>query len=189
MSFSRPFAPDDRYDFEHASDFQSRYGAYLRQNAAQFVDVDGQQPTQSPLEFAASAWRVAQSPVMSPAYVESHPRVLSAVPTWDFDGRLAITVEIAASVPGETTRVLRGYWRGWQTGSTWHVQEDNHVPTATAVLLLRVPIEADGLPTPSFSRLAEPSTDAAKAAVQTICGRLNAALSGVFAQFARKEVA
>ncbi|MCI2421533.1 hypothetical protein MOQ72_29270 [Saccharopolyspora sp. K220] len=189
MFSSQIFVPDDRYDYEHASDFQSRYGAYLRSNTGQFLDYETNRLTDNPVDFAAAAWRIAQSPVMSPAYVMAHPRVLSATASWDLEYRLAITVAVAAGVPHEISRALRGVWRGWNRSGVWSEPEDNDLPVATTVLRLRVPITADGLPTPVYSSIAEPSTEVAKAAVQTICGRLNAALTSVFSRLDRKEVA
>jgi hypothetical protein len=188
VPFSQPFGVDERYDREHASDFISRYGQYLRRNAGQFLDSDDE-PTADPLEFAAAAWRIAQAPAMSPSYVVADPVVLGATGVWDYDHRLAIAVEVASEVPRDVHRKLRGRWRGWDRRNPWSESEDNDLPTATAVLRFRVPIEAEGLPEPEYSPLAEPVADVAKHAVQTIAGRLNFALSGVLGRVDRKEVA
>lgn len=189
MSIAGVFVPDDRYDREHASDFESRYGAYLRQNTGLFVIDPDEGQTQSRLEFAASAWRIAQAPVMSPPYVSAHPRVLSAEPVWDFDGRLAVAVDIATDVPQELSAALRGRWIGWLRRNRWFLPEDNNRPVAVATAQFRVPMPAEGLPAARYLRTGEPDTTAAKDAVGIFCGRLDAALSGVFARFDRKEVA
>ncbi|GAA4851310.1 hypothetical protein GCM10025787_38110 [Saccharopolyspora rosea] len=181
------FATDERYDRDHASDYRSRYGAYLRQNVALFLDFYDE-PTRDRLEFAAAAWRVAQSPVMSPGYVIRHPRIVETSAAWDFEGRMGITVAVAAEVPRQLARSLYGSWRGWDR-QYWAEPEDNNFPVATALLRFRVPMSPDGLPVPSYSPAAVPNTDTAKAAVEVICGRLNSALAGVFSQFSRKEVA
>lgn len=188
MPFSQPFGVDERYDREHASDFISRYGQYLRRNAGHFLDCDDE-PTADPLEFAAAAWRIAQAPAMSPSYVVADRVVLGATGVWDYDHRLAIAVEVASGVPREIHRKLCGPWRGWERRRFWMEPEDNDLPTATAVLRFRVPIEAEGLPEPEYSPLAEPVTDVAKHAVQTVAGRLNFALSRVLGRADQKEVA
>ncbi|MBA8825312.1 hypothetical protein FHX42_002663 [Saccharopolyspora lacisalsi] len=188
MSTYVVFTPDDQYDRDHASDGESRYGAYLRRNLASFLDIDDW-PTGDPLEFAAAAWRVAQSPVMSPAYVTAHPRVLSTSVGWDFEHCLAITVEVASGVPREVARGLRGSWTGWREGDPWFDEEANDRPVASSVLKFRVPMPEDGLPEPAYRAASEPDTEVAKEAVEIVCGRLNAALGGAFSRFDRKEVA
>lgn len=188
MLGARLFVPDDRYDRDHASDLSSRYGAYLRRNLARFLDAEDL-PTRDPLEFAAAAWQIAQAPVMSPPYVLAHRRVLGTVPLFDDAGRLAISVEVAADVPAELVGGLRGRWVGWDRRQRWSAPVTNDHPVATAVLHFRVPMSAEGLPRPSYSALAEPDVATAKDAISIVCGRLDAALSGAFAQFDRKEVA
>lgn len=54
---------DHEHDRTSASDGVSRYGAYLRQRAAWFRDLD------TAAQFAATAWCVATSPVMTPGLV------------------------------------------------------------------------------------------------------------------------
>lgn len=188
MSTAGVFVPDDRYDRDHASDFESRYGAYLRRNTALFLD-SYEDLTRDRLEFAAAAWRIAQAPVMSPPYVLAHPRVLSAEPTWDFDGRLAVAVDIATEIPRELSVALRGRWIGWSRQDNWHVPGTNDRAVAVATAQFRVPMSPDGLPLPSYRPTGEPDTEHAKSAVAVICGRLDSALSGVFARFDRKEAA
>lgn len=182
------FRPDDQYDRDHASDFESRYGAYLRQHTGLFLNSDDEL-TSNPLEFAAAAWRVAQEPVMSPAYITAHPRVLATTGTWDYDGRLAVEVTVADGVPAELARSLRGRWSGWNRSGGWFTPEDNDRPIATAELHFRIPMPTAGLPAPHYSQWGSPAIEVAKGVVGILCGRLNAALARVFAQFDRKEVA
>lgn len=189
MSNSGAFFPDERYDRDHASDFESRYGAYLRQNTALFVVDADEGQTRNRLDFAASAWRISQAPVMSPPYVVSHPRVLDAAPIWDFEGRLAMAVDIATGVPRELSAALRGRWVGWSRQGRWFLPDDNDRPVAVGTAQFRVPMPADGLPAARYLATGEPDTEAAKQAVEIFCGRLNAALSGVFARFDREEAA
>lgn len=67
--------------------------------------------------------------------------------------------------------------------------DDNDHPVATALLQFRVPMPAIGLPGPAYGPLGEPDVDVAKDIVEVVCGRLNAALDGVFASFGRTAVA
>ncbi|RCW45134.1 hypothetical protein DFQ14_10398 [Halopolyspora algeriensis] len=174
MHTDAAFTPGERYDRDHASDGESRYGAYLRRTLA----ADGK-PTSNPLEFAAAAWRTARPPVMSPGYVTAHPDVSATEASWDYDGRLSIRAEVITEVPRELARSLRGSWSGW----------GQYRPAAGAVLRFWIPIPADVLPEPVYTATAAPDTTAAKHAVDSVCTRLNAALSDVFAHLARKEVA
>ncbi len=180
------FTPDDDYDLTHASDRESRYGAYLRRNLVAFLDADDK-PTSSPLEFAAGAWRTATSPVMSPGYVTAHPRVLDSAAVSDLAGRLAVSVEVATDLPRGNAHGLRGAWSGWQRGHHWFAPSTYERPSATALLQLRVPIAAEGLPEPIYTATAEPDTDTAKHTVAVLCARLNAALAGVFTHLVEKE--
>lgn len=182
------FVPDDQYDRDHASDFQSRYGAYLRQNLALFTDGD-EGLTNNPLEFAAAAWRVAQGPVMCPPYVTAQPRILETSESWDAIRQLAIRVDVAVDLPRELSRSLRGGWVGWRKDRYWDVPTDYDRPIATAVLHFHIPMPADGLPAPRYSAMGEPAAETAKRAVAIVCGRINTALDGVFARFDRQEVA
>lgn len=125
---------------------------------------------------------------MSPGYVTAHPRVLDAAAVSDFDGRLAVSVEVATELPRELAQGLRGSWIGWQHGRHWFAPTTHERPVATSVLRVRVPISADGLPEPVYTATAAPDVDTAKHAVAVLCTRLNAALAGVFTQLTRKEV-
>jgi hypothetical protein len=91
-------ADDDR---ERASDGKSRYGAYVRHNRKGFAESwDGTWDEALPAHFAEQAWRVATSPVMAPAYVRYHPRILSARIEHNFwDGSLKGLVELITPWP------------------------------------------------------------------------------------------
>lgn len=190
MFSSVVFAPDDRYDRDHASDSQSRYAAYLRRHVGLFLDADDQ-PTRDRLEFAGAAWRIAQSStLMSPPYVTAHPRVLGTDTCWDHEGRLAIAVEVATDLPREYASSLRDGWIGWERCERWPEQADNGRVAATAVLHFRVPMSAAGLPEPAYHHVtAEPDIDIAKNVIEVVCGRLNAVLGRVLAAFDDREVA
>lgn len=108
---------DHEHDRVSASDGVSRYGAYLRQRAAWFRDID------TPKEFAATAWRVATGPVMSPGLVRMRPD-LGGV-TLDFDeggeGILRATVRVPLPhhrVRGASER-LRYPVGDWHAERTW----------------------------------------------------------------------
>jgi len=108
---------DHEHDRASASDGVSRYGAYLSQRAAWFRDID------TPEEFAATAWRVATGPVMSPGLVRTRPD-LGGV-TLDFDeggeGILRATVRVPLPyhrVRGASER-LRHPIGDWHAERTW----------------------------------------------------------------------
>lgn len=191
------FTLDDRFDRDHASDFESRYGAYLRQNAASFLNLDDE-PTDCPLEFAGAAWQIAQSPIMAPGYITTHPRILSAAPTWDDEHRLAIHIELATDLPAGLDRVLS--WRGWQRNGPggWHAPAEFDRPAAFTVLQLFIPMAVTGLPQPSYRvngvvrgefGNVVPDVEAAKDAVRVIADRLNAAVGPVVSLRTRAAVA
>jgi hypothetical protein len=90
---------DHEHDRTSASDGVSRYGAYLRQRAAWFRDLD------TPAQFAATAWRVATSPVMTPGLVRVRPDLGGVTLGFDEagEGILRVTVRVPL-----THRRLRG---------------------------------------------------------------------------------
>lgn len=85
---------DDSYDRSNASDGHSRYGAYLAQRIGDFHEYGEPDTPLPPQEFAAAAWSVATSPIMSPGYVRTRP---------DLAG---ITVHLADDGDGLVARVL-----------------------------------------------------------------------------------
>lgn len=99
----------------------SRYGAYVRQRAEQFAETWGDT---EPAGFASTAWRVATGPIMSPAYVRYHSRVLSAaVDRNGWDGSLTATVQLVTPWPRplaasrDWRRDIR--WRDWIVEPGW----------------------------------------------------------------------
>jgi hypothetical protein len=182
-TIARAFTTDDRYDRESASDKHSRYGAYLAQHSRLFDDEGT--PTAQLDWFAFSAWEVANSPIMSPGYVRTHPRVLDTAPHWDEDGRPALTVRLAAPLPRcvpdlmgrdvntwDTPRDIDGGIRAWM--EPW----DNDTVSAFATLTVRVPVNTGVLPTPSYHRGA-PDVATAKHAIRVLCTTANTIVNGL----------
>lgn len=86
---------DDEYDRRNASDGRSRYGAYLNQRLSRFHEYDQPEQTRPPGEFAAAAWTVATSPVMTPGYVAIRPDLRAITPTFTGDdGQLVIDIHV-----------------------------------------------------------------------------------------------
>lgn len=166
---------DETYDRDYSSDGLSRYGAYLRQKRTMFDRGDG--PTDDAVSFALAAWRVAQSPIMAPGYVQPHPRVLAADEHWDDYGRAAVLVQVAAPLPEPVARSIdRWRWRGWERHghdpSFWVAPYDNDRPAAYTMVTLRIPLDGAALPRPRY-RAGAADTTTAKQAVQVLCRLLN----------------
>jgi hypothetical protein len=105
-----PFWIDLDYDREYASDGHSRYAHYLNDAARAFDEIYADDPS---VEFAAVAWRVANSPIMSPGLVRHHPRVISAEALRsDWNGRMLGSVRLVAPRPRglDRTRTPGGDW-------------------------------------------------------------------------------
>jgi len=114
-----PFWLDWDYDRDNAdTGTQSRYGNYLRQDARLFAEIDYDDPAAA---FAATAWRIATGPVMSPPLVRCHPRILGTVlQRNDWDGGMLAAVRLATGLPSTLAGARPadgGYYRGY--GSTW----------------------------------------------------------------------
>jgi hypothetical protein len=72
---TRPFWLDWDYDRANAdTGTRSRYGNYLYSRTQSFKEMWTDDLS---VEFAALAWRIATGPIMAPALVCSHPRVMS----------------------------------------------------------------------------------------------------------------
>lgn len=151
---------DDTHDrIRGGHDQQSRYGAYLRRHRDLFAaheegvydsDEIHEGIIASPVWFAVAAWRVATGPIMSPPYVQTHPRVINATLTGaqDVAGAVAI-VTLAAPIP-ERVRSVSHRWSGWLRGAItgeYRVPEEDQA-TMLGTLELRIPIPADTLPRP-----------------------------------------
>lgn len=182
MSTPSPaFVVNDTYDRDNASDRVSRYGAYLAQNTTLFSD-DGV-PTADVAWFAFSAWEIATSPIMTPGYVHTHPRVIGAEPHWDEDGRPALTVRLVAPHPPRVLDALGPNVRTWEPQRSvggdvyaWTEPWNNDRLSAYTTLTVRVPIATDVLPTPRY-RSGIPDTATAKLAVKTVCAVVNPPIS------------
>ncbi|MBB5808954.1 hypothetical protein F4560_008722 [Saccharothrix ecbatanensis] len=174
------FRVDNRRDQDLASDGVSRYGAYLRQDAARFADLED-----LPAEFATAALRVALPPVMSPGYVLTHPRVLDVEPHWDDEGRLAIAVTLVSELPARLAGVC-ARWAGWRRERSdwfdgaprWSAPYDNDRRAVLPQVRVLVPVPVDCLPVPRL-RHGAPDLNAAKCAVSSIVHVINHDLAPV----------
>jgi hypothetical protein len=179
VSFIRAFEPDEDYDRAHASDGVSRYGVYLAQHAHMFADESDGRPTADPVLFAGTAWEIAHSQTMTPAYVRTHGRVQATSVRWDDKSDAAVFVVLAVSSPPEAVGFTFP-WRRWTRDELgrWVGPSDFSRPTALAVLRVEVPLTGVDLPSPCYvdGHPGQPDTATAKRAVQIVCRTLNAAL-------------
>jgi hypothetical protein len=132
---AEPFWIDDAYDREYAGDGISRYGTYLNINPAWADDY-----TDSPVELACAAFRVATSPNMAPGYVRTHSRVLAATcaPCWEFEGgAIKADVTLALSRPPEELRDEHG-WTGWRWPGAVEPSPVELVPNAAMLPMVRL---------------------------------------------------
>ena len=178
MLLQHTFVPDDRRDKAHASDGVSRYGAYLRQRSHTFRHGGQDCPaTADPVRFAMTAWTIASSPIMAPAYVTPHPRIQDVTVHWDDDHRAALAVQIAVPAPPVANR-LPSRWCGWthhHEPQRWLDPYDNDQVTVLTTLTVRVPLNPTRLPTPQY-RSGIPHTNVAKCAVAALCQDFNTEL-------------
>jgi hypothetical protein len=171
---------DEAGDREVASDRQSRYGAYLRYEAHRFSPDSDSGPATDPAEFAGLAFQVACSPVMSPGYVRTHPRVAAVRWRWE----ACVELELVAPHPPSVRDALAS-WPGWRTvnlgGDQGWIEPDHPSrPVAFTTVTVRVPIHPAGpvgLPSPAYGGGAAgrliPDVDVAKLAVAAVCGQVN----------------
>jgi hypothetical protein len=172
---------DYDYDRTSASDGVSRYGAYLRDHAELFdpwQEAPGQ-VTGDPVEFAIAAFRVATGPIMAPELVRWHGRVCDYGAGRSDDGRLLLSVTLAAPSP-----VRLGWsWRGWDRDfhRDWLEPDDRH-PAGLCRLELRWPVPTDLLTVPAPPRVAGvPNLGDAKTAVADLVSVINTTLGSVLA--------
>jgi hypothetical protein len=169
---------DEITDRELASDGVSRYGAYLRQGAHRFLDWN-EAPTSDPAAFTATAFEIACSPVMSPPYVVTYPRVLTCVPHRDEDGRRALQVDLAMGLPARMRAALPPDWRGWQqtSGGMFYAPWDNDCTAVYATVTVRLPFPAaDRLPGPAYDH-GDPHTPTVHDAVRVLVAHANTELA------------
>ncbi|MGH3627213.1 MAG: hypothetical protein ACRDRL_07220 [Sciscionella sp.] len=175
-------------DIDQARDGRSRYGAYLRLHRHMFTACDDT-PTTEPAEFAAAAFEVACGPIMSPAYVQTHPRVQNVWPALDDERRLALTAVLAIPAPAAAAH-LQSQWRGWTCdhySNRWRDPYNNVHTTVLTAIAVRVSVVVDALPTPAY-RADVADTATAKHAVHELCDQLNAELGGMLARLDGVEV-
>jgi hypothetical protein len=111
---------NDEYDRDNASDGNSRYAAYLRQNHNLFRDgwSDEPRPVQDPAEFAVHAWTVATGPIMAPGYVWIRPDLRKVTLHHDEDdGALYADIHIPLrhSHIGGNTKRFPYSWQDWES--------------------------------------------------------------------------
>lgn len=168
----------------------SRFAAYVGLHSAQF-DGCWEWDEPRPAQFAAAAWRIATGPVMAPAYVRRHRRVISAqVRASEWDESLIACVDLvtsqSAAAPFATIR--GGTWRDWPTeyrGGEYHFADpaDEDLTRASyllttvsaqfAVPSVRLPRAPAGMP--AAAELAS----LARNAVRVLAGELSAAVGPV----------
>ncbi|MFF4574860.1 hypothetical protein [Streptomyces sp. NPDC001410] len=112
----------DDYDARNASDGRSRYGAYLAARLDWFHEYGVPDQPLSPAEFAAAAWTVATSPVMSPGYVRIRPDLsgITSAFSEDGEGRLLFEIQVPLDhydLRAECRSRIPRAWRDWQPGS------------------------------------------------------------------------
>lgn len=115
---------DDDYDREYASSGDSRFNAYLKQNANLFRDSWREEPApvEKPAEFAVHAWQVATGPVMAPGYVQWRADLHSVrLHRDENDGSLyaAIKVPLRHAQIGGNARRFPYDWQDWEEEESW----------------------------------------------------------------------
>jgi hypothetical protein len=179
MNKDEAFTLHDVYDFAHASDGQSRYGAYLAQNVRRFR-YEGEELTKEPAEFAAAAFVIASPPIMSPPYIGTHPRVLHVMPRWDMDRRGALHIELAIPLAERIADQLSSHFGGWErdhSSGRYYSPEDHAEPSACTRLTISIPLPVDLLPRPSYTGHGVADANTAKRAVRAICTHANSLLT------------
>jgi hypothetical protein len=182
---STVFWVDREYDREYASDGISRYGAYLR-DAAFEPWTDHHRA----VEWAVFAWERATTPVMSPGYVRSHPRVLGTrLKRSGWDGSLVAGVTLVSAWPEQLAKALVRavrlgdkdvYWQDWPTeyrgGDTNCYYEPSEADVAAwpyllTTVSLQFTVPSADLPEPSAT--SAPLLTAGQQAVAAVVAELN----------------
>lgn len=114
-----PYWLDVTYDRENANTgTRSRYANYLRLNLPAFKEIYSDDPT---VEFAATAWRIANGPIMAPGLVRSHARISStSVQRSSWDGQLVAEVTLIVPTPAVLTQsrpTTSGWYRDYEYDS------------------------------------------------------------------------
>lgn len=122
---TQAFWVDREYDKDLASDGVSRYGVYAKEAfAANREPWDWfDDPVIAKVDFAATAWRAATGPVMSPGYVRYHHLVTGTrIARSGWDGSLTGYVTLATPQPAGLAKLRR--WRGWE----YELEGDHYRP-------------------------------------------------------------
>lgn len=188
---------DQGYDKDLASDGVSRYGVYAKEafaaNREPWEWFDD--PVIAKVDFAATAWRAATGPVMSPGYVRYHHLVTGTrIARSGWDGSLTGYVTLATPQPAGLAMLPR--WKSWED----ELEGDHYRPTepyeqqiaelpkslfclgyalTTVELAFPMPAATAALPTLPAGPDAPDLVDAAKAAVGVLVDALNALVGPV----------
>lgn len=185
-----------RIDFEYDAD-GSRFLNYVRLNQGWFADCwDMDDPG---ADFAATVWRIANGPVMSPGYVRRHPRILAAaLERSDWDGKLLACVDLITPAPEALRQSSEWgggrWWRGWLSESligreAYYEpggQELARDPYILPSVSLRWAVPESVVPDPPASVPSLPDLQhAAKLAVAVLAAELNRTVNPILAQLER----
>ncbi|WP_157255128.1 hypothetical protein [Nonomuraea typhae] len=178
------------FDSTGASDGISRYGSYLRLNAHKFAYAF---ENANAADFAAVAFEIATSPIMSPAYAEAHRRIITARLS-AYSEHLIARVELVTGRP-EALRApaFRGEsrWYGWPTSAdsfgarSYQPESDDIVERS---YLLTSTTASFTLPATELPLPAGPEDEIelhAMHAVEIVVGRLNEVLAPLLAALDR----
>jgi hypothetical protein len=158
---SQAFWIDYEYDSSHANRAGgSRYLDYVADRHRSFDDC--WEWDEVPVaRFAATAWRIATGPIMSPGYVRIHPRILGVnLERNEWDGGLVASVDLITPAPQavKSSSEWGGgkWWRDWPSESL-SSREAYYYPGGEELakdpyilpsVSLRFAVPADRVPTP-----------------------------------------
>ncbi|WP_406467083.1 hypothetical protein [Streptomyces sp. NBC_01594] len=172
---------DDEHDRRNASDGYSRYGAYLKQRPTRFHEYDQAEKPLPRQEFAAAAWEVATSPVMSPGYVEIRPDLRAIAPTFA-DDEVGLVVDVHVSLHHYDLRAARDIPLGWQDWEmerhylspyAYYLEPGSKRPAVLTTTVVRLVVDGSwGLP-PQEHTSGHGLVDDAKRAVTALAAGIN----------------
>lgn len=171
---------DDDHDRTNASDGVSRYGAYVQKNLDRFRGFDGEPLTV--VEFTASAWQVATSPIMSPGYVRIRPDLTSITASVSEDREhLVVTINAPIrhdALATEQPRGLRDWCRDpYDTPGAdgYHslVEPEDHFPALLVSVAVRQVFSGGQLYSPANPLFGNRLVQEAQHAVRVLAGALN----------------
>jgi hypothetical protein len=147
------------YKYDRSSDGRSRYSSYLRDRRKQFEEIDSDDKTAA---FAATAWRIANSPIMAPGYVRRSERILSAELNRSYeyeDGALLANIEIAVALPSylrsirppaQDGAVSPSYYADWPHNYAVYEEDPDRGPYLLTKVKVLTRLPARILPLPGF---------------------------------------